>query len=120
MYAFLSRHQLAQEPGANFVYSNVGMALLGHAIERRTGRDCESLVVERICRPLKMNDTLITLPPRLKDRLATGHLADGTRSEHWRLGVMARSGALLSTAGDLLTFLSANLGFTGAAHPGDQ
>jgi CubicO group peptidase (beta-lactamase class C family) len=88
------------------------MALLGHALARKAGVDYESLVVERICRPLKMDNTLITLPPSLKARLAIGHLDDGAPSEHWRLQAMAPSGSLLSTAGDLLKFLAANLGFS--------
>ena len=36
MYAFLSGYKLMQDPGASFENSNVGMALLGHAIERKT------------------------------------------------------------------------------------
>ncbi len=112
MYAFLSGYKLKQVPGASFQYSNVGMALLGHAIERNTGADYESLVVDRICRPLKMENTRITLPPALKARLARGHLDDGTSSEHFNLQVQAPAGSLLSTANDLLKFLSANLGFS--------
>ena len=88
------------------------MALLGHAIERKTSSDYESLVVDRICRPLKMDSTRITLPPALKARLARGHWVDGSPSEHLHFQAMAPAGSLLSTANDLLKFLSANLGFT--------
>jgi CubicO group peptidase (beta-lactamase class C family) len=112
MYAFLSGYKLLQDPGASFQYSNVGMSLLGHAIERKTGADYESLVVDRICRPLTMDSTRITLPPALKARLARGHWTDGKPSEHLNLQVQAPAGSLLSTANDLLKFLSANLGFT--------
>ena len=35
MYSFLSSYQLSRDPGAEFEYSNIGMALLGHALERR-------------------------------------------------------------------------------------
>ncbi|MBC8001512.1 MAG: serine hydrolase, partial [Opitutaceae bacterium] len=112
MYAFLSGYNLMQDPGASFEYSNVGMALLGHAIERKTGADYESLVLDRICRPLRMDSTRITLPPALKARLARGHLDDGTPSEHFHLQAMASAGSLLSTANDMLKFLSANLGFS--------
>ena len=81
-------------------------------MERRTGADYDRLVVSRICRPLKMDSTLITLTPELKSRLARGHWRDGKRSEHLDFQVMASAGSLLSTANDLLKFLSANLGFT--------
>jgi CubicO group peptidase (beta-lactamase class C family) len=112
MYAFLGSHKLSMAPGARFEYSNVGMALLGHAIERRTGSDFETLLADRICRPLEMSDTCITPSEEMQVRLARGHLADGARAEHWRLKAMASSGAMLSTANDLLRFLSANLHFT--------
>jgi CubicO group peptidase (beta-lactamase class C family) len=110
MYAFLATYRLNQEPGTGFQYSNVGMALLGHAMERRTERGYESLVIERICQPLGMESTLITLTDKDRMRLARGHLADGTPSEHWRLQGMAPAGSLLSTANDMLRFLAANIG----------
>jgi CubicO group peptidase (beta-lactamase class C family) len=81
-------------------------------IERKNGTDYESLVVERICRPLGMDSTRITLPPALKARMARGHWNDGTPSEPLILQVQAPAGSLLSTASDLLKFVSANLGFT--------
>lgn len=112
LYSSISAFQLPQDPGAKFEYSNVGMAVLGNAIERATDSNFESLVLERICRPLKMNDTRITLPAEMQSRLATGHLADGSQAEHWRLGSMAPAGALHSTANDLLIFVAAHLGTT--------
>ena len=112
LYAFFSAHTLTNAPGDKFQYSNVGMALLGHVMERKTGTDYESLVVSRICRPLHMDSTCITLVPELKARLARGHWTDGQRSEHLNFQVMASAGSLLSTANDMLKFLSANLDFT--------
>ena len=73
MYAFLSGYQLTRDPGAKFEYSNLGMGLLGHVIALKAGTNYESLVVDRICRPLKMDSTRITLTPELKARFATGH-----------------------------------------------
>lgn len=98
LYEFLSAHKLTHDPGADFHYSNVGMALLGHVMERRTGADYDRLVVSRICRPLKMDSTLITLTPELKSRLARGHWRDGKRSEHLDFQVMASAGSLFSTS----------------------
>jgi CubicO group peptidase (beta-lactamase class C family) len=115
LYAFLSEYKLPGEPGARFEYSNVGMSLLGHVMELKTGADYESLVVDRICRPLSMTSTRISLAPEMTDRLATGHDRAGRRAARMQLQVMAGAGALHSTANDLLKYVAANLGF----HPTD-
>ena len=88
LYAFLSGHKLTNAPGTRFQYSNVGMALLGHAMELKAGANYESLVVNRICSPLKMDSTRITLTPAQKARLATGHFADGKPGENVNFQVM--------------------------------
>jgi D-alanyl-D-alanine-carboxypeptidase/D-alanyl-D-alanine-endopeptidase len=112
LYTFLAKYELTSAPGTKFQYSNVGMALLGHALALKAGESYESLVVERICRPLKMDSTCITLTTEQKTRLARGHFDDGTLGENVSFQVMASAGSLLSTTNDLLKFLSANLSFT--------
>ncbi|MCA9140335.1 MAG: serine hydrolase [Planctomycetales bacterium] len=112
LYEFLSAYELEQEPGVRFQYSNIGMALLGHAIARATAVDYETLVIDRICRPLGMNDTRFTLSDEQKVRLAHGHMVDGTKADFWKFQAMQPAGGLLTTADDLLKFLSANLGLT--------
>jgi CubicO group peptidase (beta-lactamase class C family) len=87
------------------------MTLLGHVLELKAGTDYETLMIDRICRPLKMEDTRISLTPQLKSRLATGHDNDGKPAPPYKLQVIAPAGALLSTANDLLKYLSTNLDF---------
>src|SRR5882672_4709855 len=93
MYAFLSGHTLTNDPGAKFQYSNIGMSLLGHVMELKTGRSFESLVVGRICQPLRMESTCITPKPEMKTRMATGHDENGQRAANYNLQVMAGAGA---------------------------
>ena len=112
LYAFLSGYKLAHDPGTKFEYSSLGMGLLGHAIALKAGSDYESLVVERICRPLNMDSTRITLTPELKSRFATGHNQFGEAVLSWDRQTQLGGSALRSTANDLLKFLSANLGLT--------
>lgn len=114
LYAFLSGYELTRDPGTKFEYSNLGMGLLGLAIARKSGKDFESLVVERICSPLGMNDTRATLTPELKTRLAIGHAESGNRAANYdfRFGGMPGCGALRSTANDLLKYVSAQAGLT--------
>ncbi|SPE62214.1 putative Serine-type D-Ala-D-Ala carboxypeptidase [Verrucomicrobia bacterium] len=110
LYAFLSRYALTNAPGTEFRYSNVGMSLLGHVMELKAGTSFESLVVNRICRPLGISSTFITPAVESKARLALGHDEKGRATGYYQLQVMAGAGALLSTANDLLKYLSANLG----------
>jgi len=110
MYAFLSDYKLTRDPGTEFEYSNVGMALLGHVIALRTGTNFESLVVNRICHPLHMDSTCITLSPELKARLAMGHDDSGKPSPPWKLQAYSPAGNIHSTANDLLKYVSANAG----------
>ena len=47
-YAFLSSYVLPRDPGEQDQYSNIGMALLGHALTRRAGKPYEALVVDAV------------------------------------------------------------------------
>src|SRR5437667_2160570 len=112
LYAFLSSFTLDREPGSKFEYSNVGMALLGHILALKTSTNYEALVVERICRPLKMNSTRITLTPELQARLARGHDQLGRPAPNWEFQVFDGAGGLRSTATDLWKYVSVNSGLT--------
>ena len=112
LYAFLSGYTLTRDPGAEFEYSSAGMRLLGQVIARKAGTDYESLLVDRICRPLQMDSTRITLTPELKARFAVGHSPLGYAVPSCDHGPQAPAGALRSTANDMLKYLSANLGLT--------
>jgi len=112
LYQFLSTYQLPRDIGSQYEYSNLGGGLLGHVLARRAGMDYEALVRSRICDPLGMKSTRITLTPEMKARLAAGHNQALDTVANWDLPTLAGAGALRSTANDLLTFLAANLGYT--------
>jgi len=97
--------RLKGEPGGKIRYSNFGFGLLGHVLAARSGRTFERLVQERICEPLGLTDTRITIPPEARARLADGHNRRGRTVAHWELPALAGAGALRSTVADLLGFL---------------
>lgn len=115
MYAFLSSYRLTREPGTEFEYSNVGMALLGHAMAVKAGATFESLLVDRICRPLHMDSTCITPTPQLKAHVAMGHDNTGKPSPPWEFQAYVPVGSIHSTANDLLKYVSAEAGITTTA-----
>lgn len=109
LYEFLASQTLVKKPDAKYLYSNVGMGLLGHVLELRAGKPYGDLVVDTIAKPLGMTDTQVQLSADLKSRLAQGHDGDGNPVANWDLTALAGAGALRSTATDMLKFVAANL-----------
>ena len=107
---------LAQFDGADagvFNYSNLGFGLLGAAVEARTGRSLDSLLVEFVTRPDAMTATSFDAPAEQAEfSSARGHVGDqpffvrrGTPMAMWRFSeVMRGAAAATSNAPDLLRF----------------
>ena len=57
LYEFLESYELTRAPGESFEYSNLGMGLLGNAISAYDGKTFDSMLRDRVLRPLAMNDT---------------------------------------------------------------
>jgi CubicO group peptidase (beta-lactamase class C family) len=108
MFEFLGTHQLQRPPG-KYEYSNLGMGLLGYILAQRAGKTYEELGVERICDPLDMHDTRITLSPDQRKRLAPPYNAELKNDKNWDLNCLAGAGALRSTVNDMLKLASASL-----------
>ena len=108
MYAFLNGLQLQRAPG-EYEYSNYGMGLLGQILSDQAGKSYESLIVERICDPLGMNDTRMTLNEEQRARLAPPYNGQGDAEHNWVFQSIAGAGALRSTCDDQLELLVAAL-----------
>lgn len=109
LYESLALIKLTRKPGEAFDYSNLGVGLLGHALSLKGERSFEALLIERICKPLGMNDTTVTLRNDQRARLAKGHDAVGFELPNWDFDALASAGGIRSTADDMLIFLAANL-----------
>jgi CubicO group peptidase (beta-lactamase class C family) len=109
MYDFLTGTKLARKPGEKSDYSNLGAGLLGHALALRAGKSYEELLQERVCGPLALQETRITLTPEMRRRLVPGHNADGDPATNWDLPTLAGAGGIRSTVDDMLRFVKANL-----------
>jgi serine-type D-Ala-D-Ala carboxypeptidase/endopeptidase len=110
LYSFLSSYELHRDIGVKFEYSNLGFGLLGIGLAQRAGTDYEKLVVIRICDPLGMSSTRISLSESMRKRLAVGHSADLVKASVWDIPTLAGAGALRSSANDLLAFLAGVMG----------
>jgi CubicO group peptidase (beta-lactamase class C family) len=107
--AFLDRYQLTRDIGSQWEYSNLGVGLLGYLLTRAADTDYETLLRDRITRPLRMNDTMITLPPPYAARLAPGFDEYMRPVKPWDLAILAGAGGIRSSAADMLTFAAAVL-----------
>lgn len=115
----LAMVKLNHEPGTRHEYSNFGAGLLGFVLAKHNGSDYESLVTDRICRPLGMHGTVIAADERTRNRLPSiyrsilklGPVSFGLKSDEWRIpNHLAGAGAIRSTGRDMMTFLKANMG----------
>ncbi len=106
---FINKYELPVKPGRKFVLSPVGYGLVGLAVEQQTGESFEALVKSRICEPLEMKNTSVSLNEVQRYNLARGHRGE-TQAPLWDMPALAGSGALRSDAKDMLQFLGANLG----------
>jgi CubicO group peptidase (beta-lactamase class C family) len=98
-----------KKDAGRFEYSNYGMGLLGHVLEKVTGKDYESMVKERILAPLGMKGTGVTLSSSMQMHLAQGHTAKGSPTPIWHFAALAGAGALNSNVQDVLKFIQANV-----------
>jgi len=110
MYSFLSGYELARDVGSAYEYSNLAQGLLGHILALNADIKYESLLIKTIAKPLRMNETKITLDEKMKKNLAKGY-NKGVEAENWDIPTLAGAGAIRSSTYDMLKFLSANLGF---------
>ncbi|WP_405726422.1 beta-lactamase family protein [Streptomyces sp. NBC_00028] len=110
------RHARTNGPGAAYSYSNTNFVVAGMLIEKLTGHPVQTEYQSRIFEPLKLRDTFYVHPnTKLPGRHARGYLTpdtpgaalvDATRqTTSWAQS----AGSIISTAGDLNTFLSALL-----------
>jgi serine-type D-Ala-D-Ala carboxypeptidase/endopeptidase len=109
LYAFIGSHGVAMPAKPEFLYSNLGVGLLGQALADRAGTTYETLLHKEITGPLGMRDTVITLTPALRARFIAGHDGEHKPAHAWDLDAFAGAGGIRSTAADMLTYLDAQL-----------
>jgi serine-type D-Ala-D-Ala carboxypeptidase/endopeptidase len=114
LYQFLANYKLKRDIGSEVEYSNIGYWLLGEALASRAGKNFEQLLLTRVIKPLNLRSTAIALSLELKARLAIGHDAVLQPAPLFSAvpayALMKGSGGLVSTANDLLTFLTVAMG----------
>ena len=88
-------------------YSNLGVGLLGIALEKYSGISFVELINTRVFEPLNMVNSAIS-KSGLRGKFVQGLDKKGSSSISWDLGYLASAGAVLSSVGDLTKFVIAN------------
>jgi CubicO group peptidase (beta-lactamase class C family) len=121
LLAAIPATEMLAGPGDRYLYSNVGYALLGLAMERAAGRPYEALVRELVLEPLGMTRSYLVVPRAERRRLAAGYVNPAPdsidprvpRAEHRGRGYRVPSDGLYSTAADLARLAMAMTGSLG-------
>ncbi len=110
LFSFLKNFKPIRKPGEKYEYSNLAVGTLGVILERVYHKNYESLFIEKICKPLVMNDTKEFLRKNDSTRFAKGYNADGQYNSQWDFEALSAAGSIRSDVTDLLKYAKANLG----------
>jgi len=103
-----SEVRLLNEPGAGFMYSNVGFNLLELLIQEVTGQDFTEFMAQEVLAPLGMAHSSFAWRPSLGTRIPTGYELDGTPVPPYVYPAGA-AGGLFATVGDIARFVCAEM-----------
>ena len=97
LYLFLRRHRLDADGRGKYLYSNLGVGLLGHLLGAIDGRGYAEALRTRVLEPLGMKDSAVLLSEEQGTRLAPLP-AGGAR---WNFDALAGAGAVVSSMTDM-------------------
>ncbi|HJU43185.1 MAG TPA: serine hydrolase domain-containing protein [Vicinamibacterales bacterium] len=111
-----TRYEL--EPDTQYLYSNIGYAILGAALSRAAATPYTTWVQQRTLSPLQMKNTAFEPNAAIADRLTKGYVVDRNGNvsfdaplrEHAGRGYKVPNGALYTTIDDLAQFVAFELG----------
>lgn len=98
-----------RKPGAGYEYSNLAVGLLGDLLSQQAGVSYESLLKQKLTKPLKMSDTVITLSKDQARRFAPPYNAALLPDKSWDFDALAGCGAIRSTIDDMVLFAEASI-----------
>ena len=98
------------DPENRYAYSDLGMGLLGHVLERATGESYDDLVREMLGDPIKLANTANAPTQSMRTYLATGHDEARRPVPAWSDTTLVGGTGLRSNLHDMMTLVSANMG----------
>jgi CubicO group peptidase (beta-lactamase class C family) len=103
--AALHRVGLDTLPGYKYSYSNWGISLLGHILEKVYSKPFEVLLKEYVTGPFGMKNTYYDLTQAQKKLMAYPYTDNGRQGPFHALGIFGPAGGLHSSLPDMLKYL---------------
>ncbi|MGB2667454.1 MAG: serine hydrolase domain-containing protein [Candidatus Acidiferrum sp.] len=96
-------------PRGKFLYSNLGVGLLGNVLAAHGNTDYAGLIAQRVTIPLQMSRTFLQIPQTEQYFVAQPHTKSLRPTPIWTMASLPGAGGLLSSMQDMLRFASAAL-----------
>jgi beta-lactamase class C len=110
---YLLQWQPTKKIGLVWQYSNMGIGLLGYALQSKAHETINQLYRKRILIPLHMTPIGIEIPSSLEHNLAQGYTNNDKPDVHLPLGLFPAAGSMKATIQDMSFFLKAAVGLPG-------
>jgi len=99
---------LINSPGEQSNYSNLGAAILGHALAKSQDDTFENLLEKYVLQPLNLNSTFV-YSKNQRDKIVKSYDEKGNIISLWDWDVLAGAGSMISTVFDLSQFALTSL-----------
>lgn len=110
LWSFLSSWKAERARDAQWEYANLGFGLLAEALALRAQRSYDSVLQERVLKPLGLEAMTLALRNKPLAGLLRGHDPQGKPTPNWRFDAMAGAGALVGSARSLARYAQAAIG----------
>ena len=99
--------------GEHWIYSNMGVGILGYAVERAGHRGYNQLYRKYVTAPLGMQPVGLVVPPYLRNNYAQGFDKEGNPAPHMDAKLFPAATGIKASANDMRLFLAAAIGLPG-------
>ena len=110
LYSYIENARLHADPFTQFLYSNVGMGIVGTVLKRNYEMDYGKVLQQELTIPLGLSNTTAYFEDTNIDNWATGYNYKGKETDYWKtLNALDGAGVINSTISDLLIYAQANI-----------
>lgn len=108
----LNQFKPQRTPGSEYSYSNAGIGTMGYVLQNAYKKDYQTILNDKILRPLNMNSTYLNVPVEKEKYIALGHDNKNAIVPYNKdVPVWFAAGTLKSTIMDMAKYLHAHINY---------